>query len=48
MEYVICKVQISGYFCEFNVNVRGVNKVGCGFRFEIIKVLFYSEWFLEF
>lgn len=41
-EHAICKVQISGHPRELNVNVRGVNKVGRGFRSETIKVLFYS------
>ncbi|XP_068743460.1 myosin-binding protein C, cardiac-type-like isoform X3 [Montipora capricornis] len=41
-EHAICKVQISGHPRELNVNVRGVNKVGRGFRSETIKVLFYK------
>ncbi|XP_068708635.1 myomesin-1-like isoform X2 [Montipora foliosa] len=41
-EHAICKVQISGHPRELNVNVRGVNKVGRGFRSETIKVSFYS------
>lgn len=42
-EYVICKFQVSGYLCEVYVDVRVVNKVGCGFWLFVVLVLFFSE-----
>lgn len=44
-EHVVCKLRISGHPRELKVDVRGVNKVGRGFRSNSIKVLFFSEFY---
>jgi len=41
-EHVMCKLQVSGHPRELKVDVRGINKVGRGFRSNTVKVSFYS------
>lgn len=45
-EHVMCKLQVSGHPRELKVDVRGINKVGRGFRSNTVKVSFYSEFAL--